>query len=725
MGAWGSNVAAFGSNAASWGSNIAAWGCNAAAFGSNAGAWGSNVASWGSNVADWGCNAAAFGSNAASWGSNAAAFGSNAAAWGCNAAAWGSNGSAWGCNAAAFGSNAGAWGCNAAAWGSNTGAWGSNAGAWGCNAAAWGSNAAAWGCNAAAFGSNAATWGSNAAAFGSNAAAWGSNVASFGCNAASFGSNAASFGSNAAAFGCNAAAWGSNGAAWGCNAAAWGSNGAAWGSNVAAAGSNAAFAPCLSRSFVVAGVAQVVAAANASIDPAAEVQLCLSNAAGGALSIGVASAAVGEPAATVLASGGADLAASAAWPGVAMLSCEPAATMNGARGFSSNASMPYPPAPMTSAACALCNVMYGGGVYAATASSDSLSNSAYVPFSGVNPLGAAAGVCWTSLPGYTAINGFAYSATRTVPTTVVDGVSYAGEWLQLALPAGAAAGALPPTAYAIVPQLSTGTTGAPSGQPTCFVLAGSPSGRGGDWTTLDATYASTAYKPANAATSSTCPTTTAAARSGASIRAVRLIVLAISVSSSPAASTLPCSVCALQLWAPTPDTVVAAGAGVALITGMLGLGTATPQQRLDVRGSALVSGSLGVGGLLTPPAYLLQLQRDSAAKPSTSTWTVFSDRRLKADVQPCDVERCYEIVKSVPLSRFTWRDDVHSPEDVPDRSKLGWIAQDVAAAFPKAVAPQAAHGLDDCLSLNVDQMLMALYGAVQHLQAKLEALSSL
>ena len=252
---------------------------------------------------------------------------------------------------------------------------------------------------------------------------------------------------------------------------------------------------------------------------------------------------------------------------------------------------------------------------------------------------------------------------------------------------------------------------APSGPPTCWVLAGSSDG-GQTWTTLDATYASVAYKPANAVTSSTCPTTSAAARNGIAVNAVRLIVTAVSVGANPGGSLLPAMVCALQVFAPPACTSVASGAGVTLATGMLGLGTAAPQQRLDVRGSALVSGSLGIGGV-TQPQYLLQLQRDSAAKPSSSTWTVFSDRRLKEDIQDCDLRRCVEIVKAVPLSRFTWRDDVHSQYDVPDRSKLGFVAQDVQRVFPKAVSPQVAHGLDDCLSLNTDQMMMALYGAVR------------
>jgi hypothetical protein len=95
------------------------------------------------------------------------------------------------------------------------------------------------------------------------------------------------------------------------------------------------------------------------------------------------------------------------------------------------------------------------------------------------------------------------------------------------------------------------------------------------------------------------------------------------------------------------------------------------------------SGNVGIG--ITGPSYQLQLSQDSAAKPSTNTWTVSSDRRLKANIQDADLQRCYEIVKSIPLRYYRWRDEVYSAEQVQDRGKLGWIADEVQAVFPKAV----------------------------------------
>jgi hypothetical protein len=95
------------------------------------------------------------------------------------------------------------------------------------------------------------------------------------------------------------------------------------------------------------------------------------------------------------------------------------------------------------------------------------------------------------------------------------------------------------------------------------------------------------------------------------------------------------------------------------------------------------AGNVGIG---TPiPGYQLTLSTDSAAKPSTSTWTVSSDERLKENIILADLDRCYEIVKSIPLKRYTWKDDVYTKEAVGDRSKLGWVAQDVKPLFNKAV----------------------------------------
>jgi hypothetical protein len=194
-------------------------------------------------------------------------------------------------------------------------------------------------------------------------------------------------------------------------------------------------------------------------------------------------------------------------------------------------------------------------------------------------------------------------------------------------------------------------------------------------------------------------------------------------------------------------------------TGSLILGTNnTERARIDSSGRLIV-------GIIASPANQLQVSTDSAGKPSTNTWTIVSDQRIKEDIELANLDLCYEAIKNIPLKRFKWRDEVYTDEQVRDRRKLGWIAQDVEAVFPKAVGtyefkynqvfeetiiPAVEEELDadgnvitpaqperteqgdlisedvieDCRDLNADQLYAAMYGAVQKLMAKVETLEA-
>jgi len=172
-------------------------------------------------------------------------------------------------------------------------------------------------------------------------------------------------------------------------------------------------------------------------------------------------------------------------------------------------------------------------------------------------------------------------------------------------------------------------------------------------------------------------------------------------------------------------------------------------------------GNVGIG--TANPSAQLELSTDSAKKPSTNTWTIASDQRLKTNITNADNDRCYEIVKQVPLKRYTWKSEVYSQEKVKDRSKLGWIAQDVEEVFPKAVGTSrfaynqvfddvvtpeldsdgnavldengiaktktekrlvSEDVIEDCKDLNSDQIYAAMYGTIQKLIEKVESLES-
>jgi len=181
----------------------------------------------------------------------------------------------------------------------------------------------------------------------------------------------------------------------------------------------------------------------------------------------------------------------------------------------------------------------------------------------------------------------------------------------------------------------------------------------------------------------------------------------------------------------------------------------------NVRMTIDSSGNVGIG--TASPSAQLELSTDSAKKPSTNTWTTYSDQRLKTNITNADNDRCYEIVKQVPLKRYTWKNEVYSQDKVKDRSKLGWIAQDVEAVFPKAVGTNrfaynqvfedvvtpeldsdgnavldenglaktktekrlvSEEVIEDCKDLNSDQIYAAMYGTIQKLIEKVETLEA-
>jgi hypothetical protein len=177
----------------------------------------------------------------------------------------------------------------------------------------------------------------------------------------------------------------------------------------------------------------------------------------------------------------------------------------------------------------------------------------------------------------------------------------------------------------------------------------------------------------------------------------------------------------------------------------------------------MIDSNRNVGIGTASPSAQLELSTDSAKKPSTNTWTIASDQRLKTNITNADNDRCYEIVKQVPLKRYTWKSEVYSQEKVKDRSKLGWIAQDVEEVFPKAVGTSrfiynqvfedvvtleldydgnavldengvaktktekrlvSEDVIEDCKDLNSDQIYAAMYGTIQKLIEKVEFLES-
>ncbi len=142
---------------------------------------------------------------------------------------------------------------------------------------------------------------------------------------------------------------------------------------------------------------------------------------------------------------------------------------------------------------------------------------------------------------------------------------------------------------------------------------------------------------------------------------------------------------------------------------------------MNVRNNCL---EIGNTNLAASVSKNLSVYADSAAKPGTSTWTITSDERVKEDIQPADLDICYDVVKNIPLHYYKWNDDFVKSMNVVDNHKLGWFAQDVQSVFPKAVEEMEEPflGIDKCLTLQTDQLIASMWGCIQKLDKQIKQL---
>ena len=133
------------------------------------------------------------------------------------------------------------------------------------------------------------------------------------------------------------------------------------------------------------------------------------------------------------------------------------------------------------------------------------------------------------------------------------------------------------------------------------------------------------------------------------------------------------------------------------------------------------NGFLGIGlPDNAQPQAMLQVNASTVMKNGDGMWNSVSDKRAKENIVSANIETCYENVKNIPLRYFSWRDGFGGT----DKRKVGWIAQEVEQVFPKAVTTIDAHGIGVCKALNTDQLIAAMFGAIQKLQHMVEDLQA-
>ena len=135
---------------------------------------------------------------------------------------------------------------------------------------------------------------------------------------------------------------------------------------------------------------------------------------------------------------------------------------------------------------------------------------------------------------------------------------------------------------------------------------------------------------------------------------------------------------------------------------------------------AVYNNQVGIG--LTGPSYQLDLSTDGARKLTSTTWLTGSDQRIKTDIESANLQMCYDTVKSIDLKYFKWNFPTDSNVVPDDKHSLGFIAQEIQKVFPNAVSESNSYGYTDFLSLNTDQILKAMYGALKQTMADKEAL---
>jgi hypothetical protein len=129
-------------------------------------------------------------------------------------------------------------------------------------------------------------------------------------------------------------------------------------------------------------------------------------------------------------------------------------------------------------------------------------------------------------------------------------------------------------------------------------------------------------------------------------------------------------------------------------------------------------GKVGIG--LSSPTFQLQLSTNSAAKPTSSTWTVSSDARLKKDVS--DFNDGLDIVKKIHPVWFNYNGKAGMPTD---ERGVGTIAQETQKIAPYMIKEWTYEGKDGqkekYLGVDYGAMDFILVNAIKEQQEEIDS----
>jgi hypothetical protein len=137
------------------------------------------------------------------------------------------------------------------------------------------------------------------------------------------------------------------------------------------------------------------------------------------------------------------------------------------------------------------------------------------------------------------------------------------------------------------------------------------------------------------------------------------------------------------------------------------------------------TGIVGIGTV--SPSYVLHVNPDSAGKPGTSTWLVYSDARTKQDEVEMQ-DDSLALLRQLRWIRFRYNGLANTPTDT---KCMGLEAQAVQAVIPEAVGSVRAKLRDedaeatDLLHLNYHAIYTHMARAIQQLDERLQQLAAL
>ena len=147
----------------------------------------------------------------------------------------------------------------------------------------------------------------------------------------------------------------------------------------------------------------------------------------------------------------------------------------------------------------------------------------------------------------------------------------------------------------------------------------------------------------------------------------------------------------------------------------------------DVFQDVLTVKNGAVGILLNTPTFALHLAADSAGKPSTSTWSVVSDLRLKQNIKPVK-DDSLAILDRLDWIRFEYNGLANMPRG---EKAIGLVAQELLLQLPEAVSSTKTKLKEtdteetEVMAIDYHYIIVHSARAIQQLSAEVQALKAL